>query len=53
MVLEQKIDLAVLNRQTYTVLLIIVAATSANVAWFGFKRWLGRAQPLTDEIASV
>ena len=52
-VLEQKIDLAVSNRQTYTVLLIIVAATSVNVSWFGFKRWLGRAQPLTDEMASV
>ena len=52
-VLEQKIDLAVSNRQTYTALLIVVAATSANVAWFGFKRWLGRVQPLTDEMARV
>jgi hypothetical protein len=52
-VLEQKIDLAVSNRQTYTVLLIIVAATSANVGWFGFKRWLGRVQPLTNEMARV
>ena len=52
-VLEQKIDLAVSNRQTYTVLLIVVAATAANVSWFGFKRWLGRAQPQADELARL
>ena len=52
-VLEQKIDLAVSNRQTYMVLLIIVAATSANVGWFGFKRWLGHVQPLADEMNRI
>ena len=52
-VLEQKIDLAVSNRQTYTVLLIVVAATSLTVSWFGFKRWLGRARPPADELGDV
>ena len=52
-VLEQKIDLAVSNRQTWTVLLIVVAATSLNVSWFGFKRWLGGARPPADEMTAV
>ena len=51
--LEQKIDLAVSNRQTYTVLLIVVAATAANVSWFGFRRWLGTVQPQADELTRL
>ena len=52
-VLEQKIDLAVSKRQTYTVLLIVMAATSLNVSWFGFKRWLGAARPPADEMDAI
>ena len=52
-VLEQKIEPAVAKRQTCTVLLVILAATAADVSGFGLRRRLGRARPQADEPARL